>query len=150
VIDYYEASGFGADHYAKVIKDRGYNYEGHILPPDAEDREWGNKALSRVQTLKSLKIQPVRVLTQQERGSLADGINAARMIIPRCAFDKVKCSIGLDMLRNYQRKWNEERRVYSNTPQHDFSSHGADAFRYLALGLKPYREKVSRKRYAVR
>lgn len=151
LIDYYENSGFGADHYAKVLKDKDYVYEGHILPPDAEVREWGNNALSRKQVLKSLKIGPIRVLTERERGSLADGINAARMIMPRCAFDKEKCAKGINCLRNYQRKWDEKNRVYSRTPQHDWTSHGSDAFRYLAVGIKDKKpEGHSSPRYAAR
>lgn len=41
VLDYYEASGVGADHYARVIREKPYTYDYHILPHDADDREWG-------------------------------------------------------------------------------------------------------------
>lgn len=138
VIDYYESSGVGADHYAKVCKDRGYLYSGHYLPHDADDREWGNNASSRVDTLKSLGVKPVRVLP---RASVDDGINAVRVLLPRCWFDAVKCERGLDALRQYQKSWDEKNRAFSLKPLHDWSSHGADAFRYLAQGLKPTPEQ---------
>ncbi|SRR6266404_7441534 len=148
VIDYYENSGVGVDHYARVLKERGYNYEGHYLPHDADDREWGNNASSRIETLKSLGVKPARVLP---RASVDDGINAVRVLLPRCNFDKVKCERGLDCLRQYQKIWDDKLKVFANTPRHDWTSHGADAFRYLAQGLKPPREKdaSARARYAL-
>ena len=133
VIDYYEASGVGADHYAKVVKERDYLYAGHILPFDADDREWGNNANSRVDVLKSLGVKPIKV---QRRASVDDGINAVRMLIQRARFDRVKCERGLDCIRNYQRKWDDTLKVFSQKPLHDWSSHGADALRYLAQGIR--------------
>lgn len=146
-IDYYENSGVGADHYARVLTERGYNYEGHYLPHDADDREWGNNASSRVDTLKTLKIKPVRVLP---RASVDDGINAARVLLARCYFDAVKCERGIDCLRQYQKRWDDKLKTFANTPLHDWTSHGADAFRYLAQGLKAFRESSGggRQRYA--
>lgn len=151
VIDYYENTGVGADHYAKVVLEKPYNYDGHILPPDAEDREWGNKALTRKATLKDLKIKPLRILNQRERGSLNDGINAVRMTLPRCAFDRNRCDKGINALRNYRRKFDETKRAYSRNPVHDWASHGSDAFRYLSIGLPLVGHKTqSQPKYAIR
>lgn len=133
VIDYYESSGVGADHYARVLHERGYQYAGHILPHDADDREWGNNASSRVDTLKGLKVRPIRVL---KRASVDDGINAVRVLLPRCLFDATRCERGLDALRQYQKLWDEKLRAFRAAPLHDWSSHAADAFRYLAQGLR--------------
>jgi phage terminase large subunit len=137
IIDYYENAGVGADHYARIVSERGYNYEGHYLPHDADDREWGNNATSRVETLKSLKVRPTRVLP---RASVDDGVNAVRVLLPRCSFDAVKCERGLDALRQYQKTWDEKLRTFSLRPLHDWSSHAADAFRYLAQGLRAPRD----------
>jgi hypothetical protein len=141
VIDYYENSGVGADHYARVLKERDYLYEGHLLPHDADDREWGNNAASRVDTLKSLGVKPAKVLG---RASVDDGINAVRVLLPRCYFDAVKCQRGLDALRQYQKLWDEKLRTFKDSPLHDWTSHAADAFRYLAQGLR--RPDVARRR----
>lgn len=138
VIDYYEASGVGADHYARALKDRGYTYDYHLLPHDADDREWGNNASSRVDVLKSLGVRPVRVLP---RASVDDGINAVRVLLPLCFFDAERCLRGLDALRQYQKTWDEKNRTFSLRPLHDWSSHAADAFRYLAQGLRPTAEQ---------
>lgn len=133
IIDYYETSGVGADHYAKVIREKPYMYEYHILPHDADDREWGNNASSRVDSLKSLGVRPLRIMP---RASVEDGINAVRIILHGARFDRKKCQRGLDALRQYQRTWDDKLKVFSQKPLHDWCSHGADAFRYLAQGLR--------------
>lgn len=133
VVDYYEQSGVGADHYARMIRDKDYGYEGHLLPHDANDREWGNNASSRVDTLKSLGVKPLKVLT---RASVDDGINAVRVLLSRCIFDRTRCDRGLSALRQYQRTWDDQLKCFSQKPLHDWTSHAADAFRYLAQGLR--------------
>ena len=68
--------------------------------------------------------------------SLEDGIEASRNILNRCWFDKNKCEKGLSALRSYHKEWDEEHQVFKLKPLHDWSSHGADAFRTLAVGFK--------------
>jgi hypothetical protein len=67
---------------------------------------------------------------------IADGINAARMMIPKCYFDRDKCAEGLEMLRQYRQEWDEKKKLFRDQPRHDFTSHAADAFRYLSVGLE--------------
>lgn len=129
IIDYYESSGVGLEHYAKVLKEKDYYYGEHLLPHDVEVRELGT-GTSRLETLKSLGIK-CRVVPNQ---SLADGINAARMIIPKCWFDRDL--EGLEALRLYRREWNDKTKTFRQHPLHDWTSHAADAFRYLAVGLR--------------
>lgn len=139
IIDYYESSGVGADHYARICREKPYSYDYHILPHDADDREWGNNAMSRVDVLKSLGIRP-RVM---RRASVEDGINAVRIILHGSRFDRTKCDRGLSALRQYQKRWDDKLKIFSSTPLHDWTSHAADAFRYLAQGLKENREAGS-------
>ena len=147
VIDFYENSGVGADHYAQVLKEKDYHYDYHILPHDADDREWGNNATSRVDVLKSLGIKPLRIL---KRASIDDGINAVRVVLPICYFDQSKCDRGLNALRQYQKRWDDKLKIFSQAPLHDWTSHAADAFRYLAQGLKdPARSQQRGAEYAV-
>jgi hypothetical protein len=132
VIDYYEASGRGLDHYAQWLLSRPYVYAEHLLPHDSQARELGT-GKSRVEVLRSLGLQNVTVVPQQ---GLADGINAVRSILPRCWFDAEKCENGLEALRMYRREYDENKKIYRDQPVHDWSSHASDAFRYLALGLR--------------
>ena len=80
--------------------------------------------------LRSLGFHRAQVIAAQK---IEDGINAARMLLPRCWFDAEKCARGVSALQNYRRSWNESLRTYSDRPLHDWSSHAADALRYWAL-----------------
>jgi hypothetical protein len=131
LIDYYESSGVGLDHYARALAERPYVYGEHLLPHDAAVRELGS-GKSRVETLTSLGIRP-RVLPAMR---IEDGINAVRNLLPQCWFDAGRCARGLEALRQYRRDWDERARAFRPRPLHDWTSHGADAFRYLAQGLR--------------
>lgn len=136
VIDYYEAQGEGLDHYAGVLRDKGYAYGRHVLPHDISVRELGT-GRSRLETLKALGVITLtarsHIVPQLSR---ADGINAVRTILPRCWFDADRCQRGIEALKQYQRKWDDARRVFDDQPLHDWTSHAADAFRYGALSVK--------------
>ena len=68
---------------------------------------------------------------------LVEGIEAARLFLPRCWFDAAQCEAGIEALTHYRKKWNERLQQFEGSPEHDFASHGADAFRYLAVRHKP-------------
>ena len=85
VVDYYEAAGYGLDHYANILRQRGYNYGKHYGPHDLEVRELGT-GKSRIEIAASLGI-PFSMVPNMR---VEDGINAARMILPRCWFDQRK------------------------------------------------------------
>jgi hypothetical protein len=79
---------------------------------------------------------------------LEDGIHAAQMLLPRIWVDREACKAGLEALRQYHRAYNERTRSFRASPVHDWSSHAADAFRYLAVGLREggMRDKVPQAR----
>jgi len=131
LVDFYAANGYGLDHYAKVLQDKGYRYGRHILPHDAEVKELGT-GKTRIETLRSLGISAEIA----RKIAVEDGINAVRRILPRCWFDRDKCAEGIKALRQYRREWDEIRKVFYERPLHDWASHPADSFRYLAIGLQ--------------
>jgi hypothetical protein len=137
LIDYYEASGAGLAHYAKRLAELPYVYDEHLLPPDVAVHELGT-GTSRLETLRSLGIR-ARVLRPSK---IADGIEAARNLIPRCWFDAEKCERGLTALRQYRAEYDDRQKMLRPRPLHDWTSHAADAFRYLAVGLRPLRAPV--------
>lgn len=130
VIDYYEASGYGLDHYADVLDKRKYKYGRHFGPHDLAVRELGT-GKSRVEVARSLGLS-FQVLPGLK---VQDGINAARMALPKCWFDRKKTELLLEALRQYREKIDEKRNV-SMGPLHDWTSHGADSFRYMAMSLR--------------
>src|SRR5690606_18299298 len=86
LIDYYEASGVGFDHYAAVLARKPYVYAETLLPHDARQRELAN-GRTRMETMRRLGLAPnARIVPAV---SLDDGINAARIVLPRCWFDAV-------------------------------------------------------------
>lgn len=131
VVDYYEDSGKGLDEYVRIVKNKPYVLGDVILPHDANARELGT-GKTRVETLRTLGLSRLRVLTRQ---SIEDGINAVRTTLPMCFFHEDNCRRGLECLYNYRKEYNEKMQTFVNKPIHDWSSHGADAFRYLCLGL---------------
>ena len=130
-IDYIEDSGAGLDHYVRLLQRRPYVYKLHLLPHDAAVRELGS-GKSRTETLGNLGVRPWRIVRQH---SVADGINAVRMVLPRAWFDAERCAKGIKSLRNYRREWNENAQTWRANPVHDHASHGADAARYICLGV---------------
>jgi hypothetical protein len=131
-VDYIEDSGAALDYYVGLLQERPYHYSMHLLPHDAAVKELGS-GRSRTETLGSLGLFPYRVLRAH---SVADGINAVRLVLPHAWFDAEKCAKGIKALRNYRREWNPAGETWRVNPRHDWSSHGADAMRYLCLGTR--------------
>mgnify|MGYP003117185878 FL=1 len=131
IIDYYENQGEGIPHYVKIVREKDYIYGRHIAPHDIRVREMGT-GKSRYEVARDLGIR----FDVCPNIQVDDGIEAVRSIIPRCYFDEKKCSILVEALRQYRKDYDEKNKVYKNRPLHDWSSHGADAFRYLALGTR--------------
>lgn len=138
-IDYVEESGMGLDHYAKVLQKRDYVFKKHYLPHDAAARELST-GRSRQETFKRLGIKPTKILPRLDK---QDQIEAARLLIPKVWFDRVKCEKGIKALQNYQRKWDAKQNVFSNAPLHNYASNGADAFQQAAIGLRDDQDDVS-------
>lgn len=132
LIDHYEASGVGLDHYARVLQEKGYLYDQHILPHDVRVRELGT-GKSRLETLNNLGVRNIQIAPQL---NVDDGIQAVRSMLPLCWFDAERCEHGVEALRAYHREYDDKNLVWKGRPSHDWSSHSADAFRYLSVGYR--------------
>ena len=145
-IDYYEASGYGLEHYAKVLKAKDYVYGNHWMPHDADHREMTNSeiAKSRKEVAEDLGIKPIQVVSRARNIDtiIQVHIPAARNVLAQCWFDEIKCADGLLALENYRAEYDEEKKKLSNRPMHDWSSHGSDAFRTFAVGYNKI-EKIN-------
>jgi hypothetical protein len=135
VIDVLKGEGVGLDWYAKRLGERDYVWGNHYLPHDVEVRELGT-GKSRKEVLSGLGIKA----TVCPNLPIEDGIQAVRMLLPMCWFDKVKCKDGIEALRMYRREYDEKRQEFRTKPLHDWTSHYADALRYFAVG---HREKAA-------
>lgn len=132
VVDFYEADGQAIGHYIDWIKARPYKVGQVFLPHDAKAKSL-QTGKSIVEQFLGAGITP-RLVTEL---SLQDGIEAARLTLPKCYFDEKATYEGLEHLRAYQREWDERTQTYRNRPKHDQHSHASDAFRYLALSTRP-------------
>ena len=124
-VDYYETSGESLAHYADVLEERGYAYSRHVAPHDIQARELGT-GKSRLEVANELGID-FEVAPKLE---VDHGIESVRNYLPHCYFDREKCKVGLDALRQYRKQWDDKNQVFKNKPLHDWCSHAADAFRY--------------------
>lgn len=129
VIDFYQDCQKPIDFYTALLQTKGYTYRDHWLPHDAEHKNMTGRSVKEIVENMGL---PVRITPKL---SIADGINAARMLMNRCYFDQTKCAEGLQALRHYRYDVDPDTKMFSTKPLHDQHSHAADAFRYVAVGL---------------
>lgn len=147
VIDFYQSNSIGVGEYAKYLTSLPYVYGTHHFPHDMINTEFGT-GKSRMEIAENLfGAKHVDILPKL---GIEDGISASRVLIPRCYFDEEKCAEGIKALLNYHRQWDSNAQEFKNQPVHDWSSHPADAFRYLAVGLTIPKVRTSSKRGTLR
>jgi phage terminase large subunit len=134
LVDYYEASGVGLDHYVQVLQDKrmqhGWTYGDHYLPHDIVVKEF-TSGKSRLDTLAGKGIEATIVPAY----NVLDGINVVRRMLGRVWIDPNRCERGIEALRQYRREWSDSLKDWSRAPLHDAHSHGADALRTFACGF---------------
>ena len=131
MIDYYENCGKGLDHYFKLLQDKGYVYGAHFAPHDIKQREL-TTGRTRLETARDMGID-FRVLPKL---AISDGINAGRLMFSRLWVDEEKCQQWLDYIAQYHHEWDDKQGMFKDIPNHDFTSHAADMYRYAAIGEK--------------
>lgn len=135
VIDYMEGVGKHIGEYAKALQSKKYIYGNCWLPHDAN-----NELLASERTVaQQMRDFGFQVMITPKT-TVAARIEAARLVFPMCWFDELKCQQGLEALINYRYEVNENKQ-YSNAPLHDWASHAADAFGYMAVAISSDGEK---------
>lgn len=140
IIDYEEYHGETLEFYFNLLRGKGYEYEAIWLPHDAKahNLQTGRSTIEQYLSQRAYSAEkgdmvqefPVRITPKLD---IQHGIDAVRFILPHCFIDKEKCRDGIEALRAYRRSYDEVRKLFSDAPLHDWSSNGADAFRYFAL-----------------
>lgn len=134
VIDHYENSGEGFQHYAKILNEKQYLYGTHNFPHDIKQPGSYEEPKTRFEIAQSLFGNRSCFIVPNV--PQMDGIDKARSFIKRCWFDRDNTMKGRLALVSYQKKWDAQRKVFLAHPVHNWASHTADAFRYLAVGHK--------------
>ena len=137
ILDHHSSNGQPISFYTGLLAQKeeeyGYKYGTHWLPHDARAKtlaSGGKSIIEQIATkidIKHLKIVP--------NLSIQDGIQATRLALTRTWFDN-KCVELIECLRQYQREWDDDKKVFRDRPKHDWTSHSADAMRYLAIVWK--------------
>lgn len=149
LIDYYENSGEGLIHYARVLRDKKYNYGQHNAPHDIDNRDFSGQGKTRKEmALEGFDLDDDGIkhrinFNVVAKLSIDDGIDYARKVLDRCVFDKVKCERGIQCLESYRKEWNDKLGCWRDRPLHDWASDGSDAFRYLAVTVEAVSQQVS-------
>jgi hypothetical protein len=133
IIDYYENSGESIAHYVKIVKEKPYIYGEHYLPHDA--------GAGSIQTGRSVQQMASELGLKSvilPRDDISVGIEATRALLEVAYIDDTKCARLIKCLENYCKRYNDKLNVYSDTPRHDWSSHGSDATRYAAMARIHY------------
>jgi len=135
VIDYEEEANTSIAEWISRVNAKPYNYYAHIGPHDLEHREQFS-GFTRLQQAKELGFY----FDVAPKMPISDGIEASRALLPTCQFDESSCRQGIEALMAYQRKYDESLKIFKDRPLHDWSSHGADAWRYLAVMWDNYKD----------
>lgn len=142
VLEYHSSNGQPVSYYTGLIQSKDYHYGTHWLPHDARAKTLASGGKSIIEQI-SNKI-PLESLKIVPNLSLQDGIQATRLALMRAWFDADKCQDGIECLRQYQREYDEDKKMFRDKPRHDWTSHGADAFRMLAIAWSEEHKEVPR------
>lgn len=132
LVDYMELSQKSLGDIVDKLSEKNYKYGYHLLPHDVGVTELGS-GKSRKAILAELGVRATVVPRVSRK---ADAHAAAQALLERCWFDEEACSDGLDKLALYRREFDERLGRFRDDAVHDYTSHAADAFMTLALGLK--------------
>lgn len=138
IIDYYEKSKEGLEHYVKILANKPYTYGKHIAPHDIAVTEWGS-GLTRLEKARQLGI---KFVTAPDI-SIIDGIEAVRSSLGKVWIDEKNGALLVKALENYRQEFDPKKKIYKNNPLHNWASHPADAMRYLCLSLPKTRDGLS-------
>jgi len=128
VIDYHTSSLKDVDFYIDLLRGKPFKIDLLNLPHDAKAKRLGMKRTVEEQFRDAgFKVFVLPAL------SIQDGIQAARKTLKMCTFNMEACDEGLETLAQYRYEWNLDRRIFTQSPVHDWTSHTADAFRYLSM-----------------
>jgi len=139
IIDCYEKTKEGLEHYVKVIESKPYSYGKHFAPHDIAVKEFGS-GLTRIEKAKQLGISFIVAPSL----SIEDGIESVRSAFSKIWIDEKQCTALIKALENYRQEYDTKKRVYSTRPLHNWASNYSDAFRYLCISLPKTADGVSK------
>lgn len=140
ILDFMDDHGKELSHYFGWLERLPYRVSRHYLPHDASQHTLATKmsVLDQFMARYPGKVDVVPKLP------LVDGIQAARWLLQQGPRFHTRCAEGIEALKSYHYSFDEDRKTYSSLPEHDWASHPADSFRYLAVVVKLAKLHVKR------
>lgn len=136
-----DVCGWSDDQVSKTIAlyqhHENYKYKTHFGPHDLDQTD-----ISIGVTRRSVAKQHGIKFKLVPRTDVQSGIDLVRRILINVTFELTRTNDGLRALKEYHKEWDEKTQMYSDKPCHDWSSHGADAFRYLAQAVVTFIDKA--------
>ncbi len=141
VLDYYEAQGQPLATHLSWMREKGYSKALCILPHDGANNE---KVIdvSYESAIREAQFD-VEVIPNQGAGAAKMRIESARRLFPSIWFNASTTEAGRDALGWYHEKKSDDERNIGLGPNHDWSSHGADAFGLMCVA---YEEPLAKKK----
>lgn len=132
VLNYYEQVGQEVGHHLSWMREQNYQPENTeiFLPHDGatHDKVFNVSYQSAFENAG----YSVTVVPNQGRGAAMARVNAARRIFPSVWINESTTTPGVEALGWYHEKWDDERDIGLG-PEHDWASHGSDAFGLMAI-----------------
>lgn len=129
-IDYMASTDVSLEDWIKQVKAKPYKYQAHYAPHDMAHRDYSTGV-----TRADFAARKGLGFTITMKTDVADGIEAARLMLPRCEFAEVPCKEGILALENYRSKFDKRSGMIIDEPLHDWASDPADSFRYAAVNV---------------
>lgn len=141
VIDSYQSNWQPLDHYFKIISDKPYSYEYHYFPHDAMQRElW--TGISRFELAERFFWSNKCRITPNIW--VKDWIEAVRYLFDKFWIERESTKWMLDAISQYTQERDDKMWMFKDRPRHDWTSHYADALRYLAVNYRDIQKKENK------
>lgn len=147
IVDYDGGWGIDAEEWADRLYARLSKYElidgrnkqpalGTIwLPHDAKAKTFAAKRSAQEIFAERFGWEHIAITPQS---SIADRVNAARVLTPRVKWNATNCAKGIEGLRSWSYEYDEEKKNFSSDPKHDWASHDGDGYSYGALIMQQH------------
>ena len=135
IVDFYRPQSDDLEDWVHWLKERGYTGTDY-LPHDSLPKIWGT-GKTRIDLLRDMGRKPWPI----PLASIEDGRTAARQTIKIARFDRTRCELGIEGLKNYRRDWDDELKRFRDNPVKDWAEHIGSAFRYLGFAWKDHAQK---------
>jgi len=137
ILDHYETVGQSPDFHINWLKDwclsRDIRRASVFLPHDGAQIQINNSWQEYWDKASTNELRfDVSVILNQGKGAAMRRVDAAKLQFPKMWFNETSTEAGRQALGFYHEKWDDDRNIGLG-PDHDWSSHSADAFGLMCM-----------------